>query len=183
MHKAIFLDRDGVIIENRPNYVLSWSEVDFYPQALEALRKIKNFPIKIVIITNQSAIGRGLLSLNDAHEINHRIKQVIEGNGGRIDGIFMCPHSPDEACSCRKPKPGLFFQAAEKLDIDLSVSVMVGDAFTDIIAAKNAGISKTFLVRTGRGSSQTAFIEPNSLGEVQIYDTLLDAVNNLSEFS
>lgn len=183
MQKAIFLDRDGVIIENRPNYVLNWSEVDFYPQALEALRKIKIYPIKIVIITNQSAIGRGLLSLNDAHEINYRIKQVIEENGGRIDGIFMCPHSPDEDCACRKPKPGLFFQAAEKLDIDLSVSIMIGDAFTDIIAAKNAGIPKTFLVRTGRGSSQTASIEPNNLGDVQIYDTLLDAVNNLSEFS
>jgi D-glycero-D-manno-heptose 1,7-bisphosphate phosphatase len=183
MHTAIFLDRDGVIIENRANYVRNWSDVELFPQALEALRRISYYTIKVVIITNQSAVGRGLISLQDAQEINHRIEQVINENGGRIDGFFMCPHSPDEACFCRKPKPGLFFQAAEALDINLPASIMVGDALTDIIAAKNAGILRTFLVKTGRGASQSALPEMNQLKDVQIFNTLLEAVQVQPDFS
>jgi D-glycero-D-manno-heptose 1,7-bisphosphate phosphatase len=183
MHTAIFLDRDGVIIENRSNYVLSWSDVEFFPQAIEAFRKIANSPYKIVIITNQSAIGRGLITLEAAQKINRRIEQIIIKNGGKIDGLFMCPHSPEDACLCRKPQPGLFFQAAQELEIDLPSSIMIGDALTDILAAHNAGIRKAILVKTGRGTTQAVLPEFDQIEGVQVYGTLLEAVQNLPDFA
>lgn len=183
MHAAIFLDRDGVIIENRSNYVLRWSDVEFFPQAIEALRKISIYPFKIVIITNQSAIGRGLITLEAAHQINRRIEKIVKKHGGKIDGFFMCPHAPEDACLCRKPQPGLFLQAARELDIDLTASIMVGDALSDLLAAKNAGIHRVFLVKTGRGAAQALLPEMDHLDGVQIYNTLLEAIQKQLDFS
>ena len=182
MHKAIFLDRDGVIIENRQNYVLSWSDVEFFPKALEALSKIQP-EIKIIIVTNQSAVGRGLISLQDALDINRRIEQEILKNGGRVDGFVMCPHSPEQACFCRKPQPGLILQAARDMNIDLAQSVLIGDALTDILAGKNAGIHRTILLRTGRGSHQATLPELNLLQDVMIYNTLSEAVQDQPEIN
>lgn len=177
MHRAIFLDRDGVIIENRPNYVRSWSDVEFYPQALEALRKIQP-DVKIVIVTNQSAIGRGLITLQAAQKINQRIVRTIRRNGGRVDGLYMCPHSPEQECTCRKPKPGLILQAARELNLDLPNSLMIGDALSDLLAGKNAGIQKTILLRTGRGDQQAALPEIQRMKDILIYDTLLEALSD-----
>ena len=112
MFRAIFLDRDGVLIENRSEYVREWSHVKILPGALEALSRLQDY--KIIIVTNQSAVGRGLISLEIAHEINNQLIEVIKENKGRIDGIFMCPHTPDDQCSCRKTKPGLLLQAAKE---------------------------------------------------------------------
>jgi D-glycero-D-manno-heptose 1,7-bisphosphate phosphatase len=175
MHPAIFLDRDGVIIENRPNYVRSWDQVFIYPQALTALQKIRESNYKIVIVTNQSAIGRNLLSFNTAKEINNHLVSEIENNGGRIDGIFMCPHAPDYGCQCRKPNPGLIFKAANSLSIDLPNSVMIGDALTDLMAGQSAGLKHTILVLTGRGSTQFHSQDIHNLKTFKVYDTLLKA--------
>jgi D-glycero-D-manno-heptose 1,7-bisphosphate phosphatase len=103
---AIFLDRDGVLIENRPSYVRGWEDVHIFHQALAALVRISTAPYKIVLVTNQSAVGRGLISSEVAWAINRRLVSVIEDAGGRIDGVFMCPHAPQDRCACRKPKPG-----------------------------------------------------------------------------
>jgi D-glycero-D-manno-heptose 1,7-bisphosphate phosphatase len=175
MHKAIFMDRDGVIIENRPNYVLSWSDVEFLPHSIDALRII-NPNIKIVIITNHSAVGRGLITLQAAKALNQRIVKEIRNHGGRVDGSYMCPHSPQQACQCRKPLPGLILRAARELNIDLANSLMIGDAFTDILAGKNAGISKNILVETGRGSQQILLPELHLIDDILIYKNLLTAV-------
>ena len=119
MERAIFLDRDGVIIENRDNYVRSWLDVSFVPRSIDALVGMYDGPYKLVIVTNQSAVGRGLISLREANSINRRIIQKIEDTGGRIDQVYMCPHSPAQACSCRKPEPGLLLKAARELNINL----------------------------------------------------------------
>jgi len=102
MYPALFLDRDGVIIENRPNYVRTWSDVSIYPQALKALQKIEASEYKVFILTNQSAVGRGIISHSTADEINKRLVKEIESAGGKIDRVIMCPHTPDENCPCRK---------------------------------------------------------------------------------
>ena len=112
MFPAIFLDRDGVIIENVPAYVRSWADVSIFPQAVQALVRLNHSPYKIVIVTNQAGIGKGLFSQAEAESINQRLIGEIERAGGRIDGVFMCPHTPNDGCDCRKPKPGLFMQAA-----------------------------------------------------------------------
>jgi D-glycero-D-manno-heptose 1,7-bisphosphate phosphatase len=180
VHAAIFLDRDGVIIENRPTYVRSWADVAFYPQALDALVKVSSSPYKIVIVTNQSAVGRGLISLETAMQINQQVLETIEGHGGRIDGIFMCPHAPEEDCDCRKPKPGLFIQAAETLSLDLARSSLIGDAFSDLLAGQAAGLHRTALVRTGRGDSQLRLPRPILLEPFLTFDSLADALKELS---
>ncbi|MDH7487812.1 MAG: D-glycero-beta-D-manno-heptose 1,7-bisphosphate 7-phosphatase [Anaerolineae bacterium] len=150
---AVFLDRDGVINENRPDYVKTWGEFVFLPGVMESLRRLAQSDLLIVVITNQSAIGRGLVSLEEAKAINHCMVEEIEWAGGRVDGVFMCPHRPDEGCDCRKPRPGLLRQAAEKLDVDLKRSFLVGDALSDVEAARAAGC-QPILVLTGRGREQ-----------------------------
>lgn len=178
---ALFLDRDGVIIENRANYVRSWSDVEIYPQALEALACIRHTPFKIIIVTNQSAVGRGIISLETAWAIQERLVRVIEGHNGRIDDTFMCPHAPEANCNCRKPRPGLLLQAAAKYDLNLSQSIMIGDALTDIQAGKNAGVSQAMLVRTGRGLAQS-LENKAALFPLNVSEDLFSGLETLKSF-
>lgn len=179
MQPALFLDRDGVIIENRSDYVRAWSDVAIYPRALDALVKIKNSQFKILMITNQSAIGRGLISLDIARGINDRLLTKIRSSGGRIDDIFLCPHAPQDNCSCRKPEPGLILQAASRYSIDLQNSILVGDALSDILAGQKAGVAQNVLVRTGRGSDQSLLPLASQIPDFLIYDSLYDALEHL----
>jgi D-glycero-D-manno-heptose 1,7-bisphosphate phosphatase len=179
MEPAIFLDRDGVLIENCPTYVRSWEEVHIFHQALTALARIRNAPYKIVLVTNQSAVGRGLISLEVAREINRQLVSVIEATGGRIDAVFMCPHTPQDRCACRKPKPGLLLQAAQELSLDLSRSILIGDAISDILAGRAAGVHRTVLVRTGLGATQAALPPSSQMDPVSIYETVSDALMDL----
>jgi len=179
LHPAIFLDRDGVIIHNRHNYVRSWADVEIYPQALAALAYVYRTPYKVIIVTNQSAVGRGILSLDAAIIINERLVRTIERSNGRIDGVYMCPHAPADNCDCRKPKPGLLLQAAKAHAIDLSHSLMIGDALTDVMAGQAAGVGRSVLLYTGRGRDQALLPEANGLAPLQIYETLKTALSDL----
>jgi D-glycero-D-manno-heptose 1,7-bisphosphate phosphatase len=179
MKPAVFLDRDGVIIQNRENYVRTWEEVQILPGALDALVELAHSTYRIVIVTNQSAVGRGLISLSLAQEINHRLATTIQQAGGRVDRVYMCPHAPDEVCNCRKPRPGLLTQAAEELDLDLSRSFLVGDALTDLMAASQAGIPHRILVLTGRGKSQALLAEAHQLQPFTIVSHLAEAVERI----
>ena len=179
---AIFLDRDGVIIENRADYVRSWADVVIYPQALSVLARLRGFSYKVVIVTNQSVVGRGGISLKEAQAINERLVAKIVEAGGRIDGVFMCPHAPRDGCDCRKPLPGLLLQAAQTLPIDLSSSWMIGDALTDLMAGKAAGVKRTALVLTGRGEAQMERPEAERIKPFSVYDDLSAALNKLVDW-
>jgi D-glycero-D-manno-heptose 1,7-bisphosphate phosphatase len=179
MQPALFLDRDGVIIENRQDYVRSWSDVTFYPQALSALAQINSSQHKIIIITNQSVVGRGFISLDAGREINERLVKEIQSSGGRIDGVFMCPHAPQENCTCRKPEPGLILDAASMHSIDLQNSILIGDALSDILAGQKAGIPRNVLVRTGRGQVQSALPLASQIPDFLVYENLPDALKDL----
>lgn len=183
MHPAIFLDRDGVLIENNPYYVRSWSDVKIYPEAIDALIRIDNSSYKVVIITNQSAVGRGLISYETAEDINKQLIAEIHSRGGQVDGIFMCHHSPEDDCTCRKPKPGLIFQAAKELKLDLKRSLMIGDALTDLIAGQEAGIPTNVLVLTGRGKEQASLVEASQLKSIRIHKNLAEALEKLINLS
>lgn len=154
--QAIFLDRDGVIIHNRANYVRRWEEVKFYSSSLRALQLINSLQDrpKVFLITNQSAIGRGLISVEKCLEINQKILEVILSSGGYIDQVFFCPHAPHDNCDCRKPKPGMIIQAALQYRIDLRQTILIGDAISDIEAGYQGGIPNLYLVATGRGKKQ-----------------------------
>lgn len=179
MYPAVFLDRDGVIIENRDAYVRSWADVAFLPGSLEALARLNASPYRIVIVTNQSAVGRGVITLERALEINRGVIEAITRRGGRVDGSFLCPHAPDADCDCRKPRPGLLFQAASALSLDLGQSILVGDALSDVQAGQNAGVRLTFLVRTGRGAAQASLPSAQSLQPFQICNSLTDVLEFL----
>jgi D-glycero-D-manno-heptose 1,7-bisphosphate phosphatase len=179
LRPAILLDRDGVIIENRADYVRSWSDVAIYPQALAALARLRSAGCPVVVVTNQSMVGRGLVSLATAEKINRQLVRAVEEAGGRIEGVYMCPHAPQEGCDCRKPQPGLLFTAARDLALELAHSVLIGDALTDIAAGRAAGVGWAALVRTGRGAAEESRPEARQFDSLPIYDDLSAAVDAL----
>jgi D-glycero-D-manno-heptose 1,7-bisphosphate phosphatase len=176
MDPAIFFDRDGVIIENKADYIRDWLEVKLIPGALRALSLLANTRYKIVIVTNQSAVGRGIISLETAREVNERLLRLIQDRGGRVDGLYMCPHQPADDCLCRKPRPGLLLQAAQELGLDLKSSWMIGDAWSDVQAGVDAGVPQTVLVRTGRGQEQLSERPSPHLRHPLIFDHVAAAV-------
>ncbi len=159
LRPAFFLDRDGVIIENRADYVKSLAEVQFIPGALTALARLARYNLLIVIVTNQSAIGRGIVARETVDAINAYVVGQIVSAGGRVDGLYLCPHHPQDGCACRKPAPGMLLEAARDLDVDLAASVMIGDALTDVQAAEAVRV-EPILVLTGLGSAQVHRLTP-----------------------
>jgi len=179
MFPAIFLDRDGVIIENRSDHVRQWSHVSILPKAIDALSGFRREGYKIVIVTNQAAVARGLMTLEDAHMINKRLVATIKEHGGWVDGVYMCPHKPEDNCTCRKPQPGLLIQAARELALDLASSWMVGDAWTDLLAGQSAGVQGTVIVRTGRGADQLLQPQTKEIKPFLVCDDVFDAFGNI----
>ena len=172
MYPSIFLDRDGVLIENRSDYVRDWSQVKIIPEAIRALSLAPIKKYKVVIVTNQSVVGRGLILLKTAQEINQRLINLIRDQGGQIDGVYMCPHTPEDGCSCRKPLPGLLLQAANDLSLDLQRSWMIGDAWSDVQAGEAAGMRGTILLKTGRGIEQLLQTRLEKVTDNLVFDNL-----------
>jgi D-glycero-D-manno-heptose 1,7-bisphosphate phosphatase len=137
---AVFIDRDGVINCRRPDdYVLNWSQFAFTPGIREALKKIASLGLPMIVISNQAAVGKGLLELAGLEEITAQMHRALAADGTFLAAAYYCTHRPDENCVCRKPKPALLHKAAEDFNIDLSRSIFIGDSDTDIQAARAAG--------------------------------------------
>lgn len=136
---AVFLDRDGVINRRRLDHVRSWADFEFLPGSLDGLREITRVGVPVVVVTNQSVVGRGMLSEADLGAIHKRMRSAISAAGGRIDAIYACLHVPGSGCDCRKPAPGLLLRAAAELELQIETSVMVGDSASDVEAAQAAG--------------------------------------------
>jgi D-glycero-D-manno-heptose 1,7-bisphosphate phosphatase len=173
---AVFLDRDGVLNQNRADYVRTWEQVVFLPGVFEAMQRLAGSPFVAVVVTNQSAVGRGLMTAQGLAAINQGIVGQVQQAGGRIDAVYACPHRPDEGCNCRKPRPGMLLHAAQDLAIDLARSFLVGDAVSDIEAALAAGCQPV-MVRTGRGHKQAAALATSGLGSVPVLADLGEAVD------
>lgn len=150
-NRTVFLDRDGVINEDSDAYIKNPSEFHFIPGSPEAVALLNRHGFEVMVITNQSMIGRKMADLAALETIFDKMKTGIEQAGGRIKDIFFCPHAPDQGCSCRKPLPGLIFKAATIHGIDLGQAVMVGDSARDIECGRRAGCGRTCLVATGNG--------------------------------
>jgi histidinol-phosphate phosphatase family protein len=137
--KAIFLDRDGILNRERKDYVKSPEELEMLPGIEEPLRSIREKGFQIIVVTNQSAVGRGLTTSELLENIHAKMRTELESRGCVLDAIYYCPHTPEAKCSCRKPQPGLIEAAARERGIDLSKSWFVGDKESDMEAAKRAG--------------------------------------------
>jgi|TARA_B100000767_G_scaffold272032_1_gene298869 D-glycero-D-manno-heptose 1,7-bisphosphate phosphatase len=146
--KTIFLDRDGVI-NKEINYLHKIEDFEFIDGVFEACQYLQSLEYKIIVITNQSGISRGLYTKNDYQIITKwMVSQFMKNNISILD-TFHCPHLPDSGCNCRKPKPGMLLNAKNKYDIDMNQSWMIGDKETDITAAISSGITNTILVKSG----------------------------------
>ena len=148
--KLIILDRDGVINVDSGQYIKSPEEWKPIPGALEAIARLNQWGWRVVVATNQSGIGRGLFGMDTLNAINDRMVRSLAQAGGRLDGIFFCPHAADSTCDCRKPKPGMFRQIAERFNVDLRGQPVVGDSLRDLQAGVAVGCAP-YLVLTGKG--------------------------------
>ncbi len=148
---AAFLDRDGTINLNRPGtYITRPAQLKLYTGAAKALRLIAAKGYRLVVLTNQSAVARGYMTLARSREINLKLVRELKKAGVELDAVYFCPHGPDEGCACRKPRAGLIKEAARELSIDLRRSFVAGDKKSDLELARTAGI-KGRLVLTGEG--------------------------------
>lgn len=139
MTKAIFLDRDGVINQERKDYVKNIEEFIIFENVSDAISLIKNHNFLVILITNQSAVNRKLLTIENLDKIHEKLQNYLKMHNTSFDHVYFCPHMPNENCNCRKPKPGLIIQAKKDFKIELSQSFMIGDSQTDVQAAKSAG--------------------------------------------
>jgi D-glycero-D-manno-heptose 1,7-bisphosphate phosphatase len=149
--KIVFLDRDGVINRDRSDYVTSWSEFEFLPGSLDALKLLAQNNYHVILITNQSVINRKMVTEEELRDIHTSMEDAVVGHGGRIKAVYYCPHVPEDGCSCRKPEPGLIERAKADHGLDLSRTCLIGDSLKDIQCARRAGCGKVVLVRTGHG--------------------------------
>ena len=148
--KLIILDRDGVINHDSDDYIKSPDEWVSIPGSLEAIARLCRADYRVVVITNQSGISRGLYSLNTLNKMHQKMIDELHVFGGEVNAVFFCPHTDEANCECRKPKPGLFLNLAERLQCDLKNVYAVGDSIRDLQAAFSAGATP-ILVRTGKG--------------------------------
>lgn len=147
---AIFLDRDGTLNE-AVGFVNDASRFRLYPWAVDAIRLIHDESHLAIVVTNQSGVGRGLYREELVKQVHGRFEHLLDDGGTSVDAIYYCPHAPTDGCECRKPKAGMLLRAEQELGVDLSKSWVVGDSYTDLQAAWNAG-ARGALVRTGFGA-------------------------------
>ena len=170
---AVFLDRDGTINED-VGYLNNPQRLMPIEGALEAIGLLKRAGLKVVIVTNQSGLSRGLIGERDLRAIHERLMTMLSRRGVSIDGVYHCPHLPEEGCRCRKPKTGLVERAAEDLGIDPGSSYVVGDKVSDMELARNIG-AKGVLVLTGYGRESLAELEEKGRPPHHVAMDLLEA--------
>lgn len=176
--KLIVLDRDGVINEFLEHPVSSVEEWQPIPGSLKAIARLHQAGWHVAVATNQSGISRGILTLETLHEIHQHMHEKVIKAGGRIDVMAFCPHSSEDQCNCRKPAPGMLYSISERLDIDLSTVVVVGDSLRDMQAAM-ATAASPIIVRTGKG--QRTLDNNKGLEHIPAYDDLASCVDALLE--
>lgn len=174
--RAVLLDRDGVINRDRSDYVKRWDEFEFLPGALTGLRLLAEAGVGVAVVSNQSAVGRGLMSAAELDLIHQRMLDAVRREGGRIDAILACPHAPTDGCGCRKPRPGLLSEALRRLDVDHTSAVIVGDNLTDLQAAWAARLPAV-LVLSGRGRQTLVRPEAGSCPLTFVAQDLLEAAH------
>lgn len=172
--KLIILDRDGVINEDSDQYIKSIDEWMPIPGSLEAIARLNQADYRVVVATNQSGVARGLFGFDTLNRMHTKMLKMLADVGGEIDGIFFCPHTPEENCECRKPKAGLLLDIAKRFDVDLTGVPVIGDSLRDLEAARLVNAAP-ILVRTGKGERTLA--KGEGLDGVPVYDDLAGAVD------
>ncbi|MEE8348030.1 MAG: HAD family hydrolase [Acidobacteriota bacterium] len=195
---AIFLDRDGTLIEDT-GHLNEVEKISIYPEAFEAVRKINRSGIRAIVITNQSAIARGLLNEKKLGDLHRFLQDAFQQEQATLDAFYYCPHHPDagtgsftQKCTCRKPQPGMLLRAARELHLELATSYMIGDKLIDVQAGHRAG-SQSILVKTGYGNRELQLLneggastppsEDPSIIPDHVAGNVLDAIDWITERS
>lgn len=174
--RLVILDRDGVVNQDSDDYVRSADEWIAIPGSLEAIARLNHAGVTVAIATNQSGIGRGLFGIEQLNQMHAKLQHALARVGGHVDGIFFCPHGPDDRCDCRKPAPGLLWAIAERFGLSLTGVPAIGDSLRDVEAAL-AVQATPIMVRTGKGQ-RTLDAHPG-LARIPTYDDLAAAVDAL----
>jgi D-glycero-D-manno-heptose 1,7-bisphosphate phosphatase len=151
MNRAVFLDRDGTVIQEK-NYLYRPEDVVVFPEAAAALKKIQDAGFRLFIVSNQSGVGRGYFTMEDVARVNQHLLDELSRNGVRIEKLYVAPEAPDQPSRGRKPSPQFLFDARDEFSLDLSQSCFIGDKLVDLECGWNAGVKKSILVRTGYGA-------------------------------
>lgn len=180
--QLLFLDRDGVLNVDSPGYVKNWSELEFYPDALKAIRRFRRRNISVVLISNQSGLHRGIIAWADFWFMHHKMVEALRDAGGDLLAAFYCPHRPDELCACRKPAPGLLLAASSLFGVPLETTFFIGDRITDLQAALSAGSRPILLDRLDSGDDQSLDIglqlSPVRIQSLDLVDAVLEEQNS-----
>jgi histidinol-phosphate phosphatase family domain/HAD-superfamily hydrolase, subfamily IIIA len=167
--RAIILDRDGVINEDSPMYIKTAREWRAIPGSLQAIANLNHAGYRVLIAANQSGLAKGRFNIHALNEIHHKMLTHLGQFGGHIEAIFFCPHDEHQNCDCRKPRPGMLLAIADRLHISLAGVPVVGDKYSDILAAREVG-ARPILVRTGQGRST---IDSRQVpANVEVFDNL-----------
>ena len=172
----IVLDRDGVINEDSDDYIKTADEWIPIEGSLEAIATLTARGYRLAVATNQSGLARGLFDEYALANIHQKLLASVEDKGGLIEGIFFCPHGPDESCSCRKPGTGLLMRIEQELGVSLAGQAFVGDSLTDLHAAQSFNM-RAVLVRTGKGAETERQLQSLTEQKVEIFDCLAEFVS------
>lgn len=172
MNRAVFLDRDGTLIVEK-NYLHRPEDVELFPGAGAALKRLFDAGFKLLIVTNQSGIGRGYYTMADAERVNDRVCADLSRDGVRFEKVYIAPEAPDQPSRVRKPSPQFLFDARDEFGLNLAESFMVGDKLIDLECGWNAGVKKSILVRTGYGAGVEQE-KPEALKSAVIVDGLAE---------
>lgn len=174
MNRAVFLDRDGTLIVEK-NYLHRPEDVELFPGTGAALQRLGDAGFKLIMVTNQSGVGRGYFTLADAESVNAEICRQLAQHGARVEKCYIAPEAPDQTSRGRKPSPQFLFDARDEFTLNLAESFMVGDKLADLECGWNAGVKKSILVRTGYGA-EVERDEPDKISRAGV-------VNNLTEMA
>jgi D-glycero-D-manno-heptose 1,7-bisphosphate phosphatase len=180
----VILDRDGVINQDSDAFIKSLDEWIPLAGSIDAIARLSQGGFTVAVATNQSGLGRGLFSRAELDAMHGRLNELVAAAGGRIAGIYYCPHTPDDGCNCRKPLPGLLDAIARDLSADLGTAAMVGDSLRDLEAGLARGC-RPLLVRTGKGAATEARLRADNaplLDSLKIFDSLSDCADYLLEY-
>lgn len=182
MRRAVFLDRDGVINKKAPegDYVTRWEDFQFLPHVAEAIAQLNSGGLRVIVITNQRCIAKGLITVAELEMMHRRMSESLAERGAQIDAIYYCPHDMQPVCRCRKPAPGMLIDAARDHRIDLPASWMIGDSDIDIEAGQAAGCKTARLFDKNVVNPESEQGAPYSTGLVG--NSLFDAVCKILDY-
>lgn len=173
--KLIILDRDGVVNHDSDDYIKSPDEWQPIDGSLEAIARLNHAGYAVAIASNQSGLARGYFDIEVLAAMHKKMDELLAKIGGRIDAVFYCPHGPDDACHCRKPKPGMLLDIGQRFNVPLKQVIFIGDSIADITAANNAN-AQAVLVRTGKGIKAEKILQSENKSSIPVYDDLASAV-------